>query len=263
MKLEGVRNSLIAVILLSVFSSLSHAACWERKEYREIEGFSELENKLILSFKDAVTCEAMEGATVKLGRREYKTDLNGYVSLSMMPFIEIGNANIPMMVSKSGYTTIKTHLRVAATTILNKRMLLSPTLAGNSMRFILQWNEQPRDLDLHLEGNGFHVSYRNMKAGGEAKLDQDEQNGFGPETITVHNIKAEQNYKLSVVNYSAERGMDESAKVLVYVGDHLDSIIPLNQTSKRQVNVLNISNGNIKKLQADNASAQSNVLPGW
>jgi len=263
MKLEGLRNSLIAVILLSFFSSFSQAACWERKEYREIEGFSELENKLILSFKDAVSCEAMEGVTVKLGRREYKTDFNGYVSLSMMPFIEIGNANIPMMVSKPGYTTIKTHLKVAATTILNKRMLLSPSLAGNSMRFILQWNEKPRDLDLHLEGNGFHVSYRNMRAGGEAKLDQDEQNGFGPETITVHNIKAEQSYKLSVVNYSGEKGLDESAKVLVYVGDRLDSIISLNRTSDRQVNVLSINNGNIKKLQADNAGAQSNALPGW
>jgi len=263
MKSEGIASSLIAVFLLSIVSSLTQAACWDRKEYREIEGFSELENKLILSFKDAVTCEAMEGATVKLGQREYKTDFNGYVSLPMMPFIEVGNANIPMMVSKSGYSTIKTHLKVAATTILNKRMLLSPSLAGNSMRFILQWNEKPRDLDLHLEGNGFHVSYRNMRAGGEAKLDQDAQNGFGPETITVHNIKAEQNYKLSVVNYSGEKSMDESAKVLVYVGDNLDSIIPLNQTAERQINVLSISNGNIKKLQVENATAQRNALPGW
>ena len=254
---------LVGFCLLSAFWSVSQAACWDRKEYREIEGFSELENKLILSFKDAVNCKALESVTVQLGKLVYKTDMRGYVSLPMTPFIEAGNLDLPMLISKAGYTPIKTELKVAAGTVLNKRMLLSPSLAGNSMRFILQWNEEPKDLDLHLEGNGFHVSYRNMRAAGEATLDQDEQRGFGPETITLRNVKQSHKYKLSVVNYSADADMDETAKVLVYVGDSLDSIIPLNKTESRNVDILEISNGKINKLQVMDTNSQAELIPGW
>lgn len=263
MNLEGLIKVAVSVVVFLGSLSVAQAACWERKEYREIEGFSELENKLILSFKDAVTCDAMEGVTVMLGDLEFKTDKRGYVTLSMNGLSKAANLDIPMTVTKEGYTPIKTKLVVAAASVWNKRMLLSPSLAGNSMRFILQWNDEPNDLDLHLEGNGFKVSYRNMRAGGEARLDQDEQKGFGPETITVMNIKQHQHYKLSVVNYSAEAAMDESAKVLVYVGDTLDRVIPLNRSSDKKVEVLEISNGTINQLQVVNNTDQTAALPGW
>lgn len=254
---------LISLCLMSVFGSIAQAACWERKEYREIEGFSELDNKLILSFKDAVDCKPLESVSVTLGKLSYITDARGYVSLPMDAFMETANLNIPMSISKLGYASIKTKLKLAAGTVLNKRMLLSPTLAGNSMRFILQWNEEPADLDLHLEGQGFHVSYRNMKAGGEATLDQDEQKGFGPETITLNNVKQNQYYKLSVVNYSADAEMDETAKVLVYIGNRLDRIIPLNETENRNVGILAISGGEINQLQTITPSTQAELIPGW
>ena len=253
---------LVVFCFIAGIGSVVHAACWESREYREIEGYSELDNKLILSFKDAVSCKALDGVKVQLGKIVYTTDLQGYITLPMMPFIEAGNLDMPMLVSKDGYTKIKTRLIVAAGTVLNKRMLLSPSLAGNSMRFILQWNDEPRDLDLHLEGQGFHVSYRNMRAGGEATLDQDEQNGYGPETITLNNVKEGQQYKLYVVNYSAETGMDETAKVLVYIGDRLDSIIPLNGTSNKNIDILKISNGKINKLQVAKNNQQE-LIPGW
>lgn len=254
---------LISLCLISFFSSVTHAACWERKEYREIEGFSELDNKLILSFKDAVDCKPLESVSVTLGKLSYTTDARGYVSLPMDAFMATANLNIPMSVSKLGYAPIKTKLKLAAGTVLNKRMLLSPTLAGNSMRFILQWSEEPTDLDLHLEGNGFHVSYRNMRAGGEATLDQDEQRGFGPETITLNNVKQNQHYKLSVVNYSGDAEMDETAKVLVYVANRLDRIVPLNETESRNVAILEISGGEINQLQKITTSTQAELIPGW
>lgn len=251
------------ICLLSGLCTVSNASCWEKREYREIENFSELDNKLILSFKDAVSCNAIDNAKVKLGKLFYETDSKGYVTLPMMPFIETGNLDLPMEISKTGYTTIKTKLIVAAGTILNKRMLLSPSLSGSSMRFILQWNETPKDLDLHLEGNGFHVSYRNLRAGGEATLDQDTQSGYGPETITLNNVKQGQHYKLSVVNYSGGADIDEAAKVLVYIGDQLDSIISLNKTGSRHIDVLEISSGKINKLQLVDTASQDELIPGW
>lgn len=247
---------------LTMFAPLIQAACWDKREYREIENYSELDDKLILSFKDAVSCEALEGVTVELGKRVHKTDLNGYVSLPMAPFIEAENLDLPMKVSKQGYTSIKTALKVVAGTVLNKRMLLSPSLAGNSMRFILQWSDEPEDLDLHLQGEGFHVSYRNMRSAGQATLDQDEQHGFGPETITLRQVKKDQQYKVSVVNYSGDADITESAKVLVYVGDHLERVIPLNQSSDRKVDVLEITQANLRSLQKA-PSDQNALMPGW
>lgn len=254
-------NTGVATLLL-LLSVTAGAACWSQREYRDIENYSELDGQLILSFKDAVTCQALENVNVKLGRLEYKTDLNGYISLPIAPFIEAENLDLPMVVTKHGYTSVKTYLKVVAGTILNKRLLLSPSLAGNSMRFILQWTDEPKDLDLHLQGDGFHVSYRNMRAGGQATLDQDEQEGFGPETITLKSVSRDQRYHVSVVNYSGDASINESAKVLVYVGDKLDRVIPLNETSDRKVNVLDISHAEITALQKP-ASNQNSTIPGW
>ncbi|MDH5392876.1 MAG: hypothetical protein OEY11_06775 [Gammaproteobacteria bacterium] len=254
----------VAVLFAIVVAApLAQAACWDKKEYREIENFSELDDKLILSFKDAVNCEVIEAVTVQLGKLVYKTDSKGYVTLPMAPFLQADNLEMPMKVSKEGYTTIETQLKVAAGTVLNKRLLLSPSLAGNSMRFILQWSEQPQDLDLHLQGNGFHVSYRDMRAGGEATLDQDEQSGFGPETITLNNVTKDQQYKITVVNYSADADIDETAKLLVYVGNRLERVIPLPVTNKTTLDVLTISNANIQLLDTKPALNQNAYLPGW
>lgn len=257
---------LICLLISSTVLVPAHAACWERKEYRDIENFSELDDKLILSYKDAVSCKALENVEVKLGKLKYHTDIRGYVTLPMAPFIQAGNLEMPMQISKKGYTTIKTELKVAAGTILNKRMLLSPTLTGNSMRFILQWNESPADLDLHLKGNEFHVSYRHKKAANNATLDQDEQDGYGPETITLNNVEENDQYIVSVVNYSGDYALDETVKVLVYLGDQLHSIIPLNETSNRQVDVLKVTDGSIQPLQTESIKSKKikRVLyPGW
>lgn len=254
--------SIVVTLALAMSFTTVNAACWSKREYRDIENFSELDGKLILSFKDAVSCEALDGVSVKLGRLEYKTDLNGYLELPMTPFIEAENLDMPMLIKKPGYTSIKTELKVVAGTILNKRLLLSPSLAGNSMRFILQWSDEPSDLDLHLEGEGFHVSYRNMKSAGQAKLDQDEQAGFGPETITLREVQQHQRYKVSVVNYSGDGRINESAKVLVYAGDRLERVIPLNETNERKVSVLEVSQAEIHSLQKP-VTDQKSLIPGW
>ncbi|MDH5517244.1 MAG: hypothetical protein OEY36_05400 [Gammaproteobacteria bacterium] len=253
----------IVLLVTMMISPVLQAACWDKKEYREIENFSELDDKLILSFKDAVSCQIIEGAKVQLGKLVYQTDAKGYVTLPMAPFLQADDLEMPMQVSKQGYTTISTVLKVAAGTVLNKRLLLSPSLAGNSMRFILQWNEQPQDLDLHLTGNGFHVSYRDLRAAGEARLDQDEQSGFGPETITLNNVQQDQQYTVTVVNYSADADIDETAKLLVYVGDRLDRVIPLAETRKTSVDVLKISDARILQLETKQDANQNAYLPGW
>lgn len=255
----------VSFLLLSglmLFSLQGQASCWSKKEFREIENFSELDDKLILSYKDAVTCKPVAGAKVQLGRLAYETDSRGYVTLPMDSFLQAGNLDMPMQVVHPAYATIDTELKIAAGTVLNRRLLLSPKLEGNSMRFILQWNDEPADLDLHLKSDDFHVSYRHMKQGGQATLDQDAQHGFGPETITLKNIRGDKSYLLSVVNYSGERALDDFVKVLVYSGDKLSAVIPVGSSSADRVDVLEINQAKVKLLVSSPSSAVS-VLPGW
>lgn len=264
------------IILLSSlfgFSSLLQAACWERAEYRKIEGYAELDNKLILSYKDAVSCEPVDGASVQLGKLVYRTDARGYVKLPMTPFVEANDLEMPLKISKEGYVTVHTDLIVAAGTVLNRRMLLSPTLSGQGMRFILQWNDEPRDLDLHLEGDGYHISYRDMKSSSQARLDQDETDGYGPETITISSVNGSANYKLWVNNYSAESGFTGNEKVLVYAGSKLLHVIPIKPTNSKRVDILEIHNSSLSRIEQKNvisaAVGKSNsalsrrVFPGW
>lgn len=69
---------------------------------------------------------------------------------------------------------------------------LTGKLLQAQYRFVLSWSDRPRDLDAHLTGpdpqtgTDFHISFRNMRSwSGRHFLDVDDQDGFGPETITV------------------------------------------------------------------------------
>jgi hypothetical protein len=68
------------------------------------------------------------------------------------------------------------------------RSVLSPKLRADELRIVLTWGSSPRDLDAHLYGPGaaFHVSHERREATG-AKLDVDNRDGYGPETITISN----------------------------------------------------------------------------
>ena len=107
-------------------------ACWSLEERRDIEGFSELDNILVLSFRDAVTCKPVDGATVRFGELEYRTDESGNLELPMQPFAAQMDAKIPVTVERRGYITLEANLIVAAGTVLNRRMVMSQALAPDN-----------------------------------------------------------------------------------------------------------------------------------
>ncbi|MBK6681726.1 MAG: hypothetical protein IPG53_17880 [Ignavibacteriales bacterium] len=82
-------------------------------------------------------------------------------------------------------------MEVMAGTIIRNRYSISPKMPLGYLRVVLDWGDSPRDLDAHLvKTNGYHISYRNMmvSADGVAKLDRDDLDGQGPETITATSI---------------------------------------------------------------------------
>ena len=237
------------MVLSLLILPVSTQACWSLKERTEIDGFAELDEVLILSFKNAVDCRPVIKAKVQLGEHDYETDELGYIKLPMAPFSEMMDARVPIKISKQGYITFNTELEVAAGTVLNRRMVMSPALAEGKMRFVLQWDEEPEDLDLHLTGPGFHISYRNMRnVHNKARLDQDEMQGYGPETITLDTFNPESRYILWVDNYSDDNRFLGTEQVYIYSGNQLIKSMHLKRTSSRAIKVLEITGGEIKFL---------------
>ena len=238
-------SNLLAIVIFSLQLFSSNAlACWSLKERTEIDGFAELDEVLILSFKDAVDCKPIAGAKVKLGELDYETDKLGYIKLPMAPFSEMMDASAPVSISKKGYITLSTQLEVAAGTVLNRRMVLSPALSEGKVRFVLQWDEEPEDLDLHLTGPDFHISYRNMRnVHNRAKLDQDAMQGYGPETITLDKVRSDSLYTLWVDNYSNDNRFLGTEQVTIYSGDQLLQTLNLKRSRSRAIKVLEIAGG--------------------
>ena len=70
---------------------------------------------------------------------------------------------------------------------------MSPIPEPGEIRMVLNWGENPRDLDSHLKtpqinGQEYHIMYSNRGSSESipfVTLDVDDTNGYGPETITI------------------------------------------------------------------------------
>ena len=243
---------IIAVLLVSL--PMASQACWSLKERTHIDGFAELDDVLILSFKDAINCKPIADANIVIGDAEYQADERGYLKLPMASFAAQMDARLTVTVTQQGYIPLTTDLIVAAGTVLNRRLVLSPALPPGKVRFVLQWDDEPEDLDLHLKGPDFHISYRNMKnASNRAKLDRDELEGFGPETITLDRIHSSVVYSVWVDNFSGDDDFHGTEQVFVYVGDRLLKQLQLPRTVQRGVKILEISQGNFQFINTPSA----------
>ncbi|MCE2862862.1 MAG: carboxypeptidase regulatory-like domain-containing protein [Opitutaceae bacterium] len=108
---------------------------------------------------------------------------------------------------------------------------LSPTLGANELRIVLTWGSTPADLDAHLTGPHatiagarFHVFFdARSETANTAKLDLDDEDSFGPETISIYQTRTGV-YRYSVHDYTNSRSLDSTAlsysgaQVVVYQG---------------------------------------------
>ncbi len=238
----------IIIFLLCLISVAAKASgtCWSKNEISDHE-FAEMDGMIVLSFKDAVDCKPLQNASVHLQKREYKTGMNGSLRLPQVMFDSISDDDLPITVSKKGYITLKTHLKVVVGGVWNKHFLLTEKIPINQMRFVLQWGEEPHDLDLHLLGKNFHISYRNKKnVGSMARLDRDSRRGYGPETITLEKVEDGQKYQLFVHQYSSQGKFDAHSQVHVYKNSQLDRVVVLPDTEQRRVHILDIVNHKVQ-----------------
>eukprot|EP01041_Mallomonas_annulata_P007400 gene7400-15114_t len=93
------------------------------------------------------------------------------------------------------------------------------SLPENHVRFILSWNAEPKDLDIHCYNtNNSKICYSTKNADGMS-LDIDVTNGYGPETVTLPPIVTGVGYTLYVHHCSGSSTLSQSdAKMKVLLG---------------------------------------------
>lgn len=168
--------------------------------------------------------QAIAGATVILQKNgaasaATQTDAQGKVTL---PTGYTDDASTLLLIKKDGYSTL-----VAKCPCEGLTYALSPVMKNlDGMRVVLTWGAEPQDLDSHISYPGNHIFW-NSKNGTDGKLDVDDRDGFGPETITLTKKHEGETYVYSVHDYSDVNapGTDalskSEAKVFVYVGQSL------------------------------------------
>ena len=105
---------------------------------------------------------------------------------------------------------------------------MSPVLIAGQTRMVLNWGETPPDLDSHvltpiIDGSTHHIYFSNPGSyitAPYAKLDTDDTDGYGPETITI-NQSFSGTYIYYIKNYSGvSDGLKNSGAVAqIYSGE--------------------------------------------
>ncbi|OFY16554.1 MAG: hypothetical protein A2X11_12655 [Bacteroidetes bacterium GWE2_42_24] len=217
-----------------------------------------VDGKLVLRLFNAENGETVPDANVKIeGIGEFTSDMQGRVLFDIP-----ADGRYAFEFSKQGFIKAIYPFEVIAGTIFYNRISVCPVLDFGTLRVVVEWARRPKDMDAHLVKEGdYHISYQNLHVSkdGVARLDRDDRDGFGPETITVKNIDEQASYTYFIKNYSdknSPRSKDLSkskAVVRVYGNNQLMhnwQITPDQRGTSWKVFV--ISNGRIQPVNEVN-----------
>jgi hypothetical protein len=179
---------------------------------------------------DATTGEGIEGATVTVGTQTTFTSSLGGYSINDVP----SKTAITAAASANGYVTLSTTVNLDERETRDLDFQLVPETGADVARIVLTWGANPRDLDSHVwaptEGGAsyYHISYLNhgtIDAAPWMRLDLDDTDGFGPETVTIAPNYDEWHpgvYSYVVHEFAGDGILTGSdATVRVYVSDEL------------------------------------------
>jgi len=209
-------------------------------------------NELTLIFSNALTGDPISDASVNIsGIGDYKSDYEGRAHFPIPS--EDGHYQVIFM--KEGYIKTVFKIEIMAGTLFFNRFSISPTMPLEYLRVVLDWGENPRDLDAHIIKRGsYHISYRKMKVSDDrvTKLDRDDVDRYGPETITSNRIDENAVYNYFVHDYSNRRSssskkLSESKACIKIYGNN--SLLRVFHIQREQIgtywDVFKIENGAI------------------
>lgn len=223
------------LLLISAFAFLAFSAFGQIDKMKDILNDEMDTENYTLRFFNALNGEPVKDATVKIDNiGTYTTDHEGKVKFPR----KMEEGLLAVHFSADGYIQTDVSIEVIAGSIFNNRISVSPEMAMEYFRVILDWGRNPDDLDAHFEKEGeYHISYRNMTStdDGVAQLDRDDTDKFGPETITVKEIDADSGYTFWVKDFTnkdddnSRRLSRSGATVKVYGNGRLLENITINR----------------------------------
>ena len=189
----------------------------------------EPDRDLALRFFDALTGKPLADAHVSSHDQSEMTNHEGRVLLKWPANLNGQEDLRTVRVSRQGYITSAIELHFTAGTLFSTRFSISPALTPERLRVVLDWGASPADLDAHLiKQKRFHISYRDMKSWRDvARLDRDDTDGHGPETITIDRVDARGDYAFMVHDYTHHHNAHSAnfhearATVLLYMDGRL------------------------------------------
>lgn len=196
-----MKKSFYLFVALLLFASTAMSQIERmREQLDDVE--AEKDGMLTLRFYNALDGEPIPEANIFIqGYGDFTTDLEGKVR-----FESPGeDGRYPFRFSKEGFITTEDVFEIIGGTIFYYRYTQSPSINIGTYRIVLEWDNKPDDLDAHLEKPGeYHISYRRMLSSndGKARLDRDDQDGFGPETITIEDLDDQGEYEFWVFDYT-------------------------------------------------------------
>ncbi|MEI6435024.1 MAG: hypothetical protein WCP32_09285 [Bacteroidota bacterium] len=189
------------LFLLTILPVLAFSQYEKMLETMEDEMETLESGKLVLRFINAENGSPVDSATVDIeGIGIFKSNMQGKVLIDSMP-----DKTYALRFSRNGFIPATYPFEIVAGTIFYNRFTVSPVIEFGALRVVLDWDKNPDDLDAHFIKEGeYHISYQKMHLSddGAAKLDRDDQKGFGPETITVKKIDNKASYTYYVKNFS-------------------------------------------------------------
>lgn len=231
---------MFTLLLLFVLMFNLNAQNNKTNERKISDAFEELESgSLVLRFFDALSGEPIKGGKVEIESFGLcETDFDGRALFAS----ENENCVLKVKFTHPKYITSEFEIEIMAGTLFFNRFSVSPRMPLGSLRVVLDWSDSPLDLDAHLVKKGeYHISYRKMlvSADGTARLDRDDVDGYGPETITANRVDENSEYLFFIHDYSnlssssSESLSESKASIKVYGRDNelLDVFkVPQNKT---------------------------------
>jgi uncharacterized protein YfaP (DUF2135 family) len=151
-----------------------------------------------------------------------------------------------LVAKSSTHATLKQRVSAQVGVLSKKTFLMSKQLPVTKARVVLSWSDKPKDLDLHLKSNDFHISYRNKNgAAGKASLDRDSMRGFGPETITINRVDPNKKYDILVYKFSSSGNIDNKINVSVYANGKLDRSLQFPKLTGKCIKVGTLYNNKV------------------
>jgi len=192
--------------------------------------------------------ESAKEATMTLswesGIRTIPADADGLITLPA-ELLPAGTAVVAYKIELSGYITMTSRF-ISHNKLMNdsrRHVPMSPPVllpswvekevgTVKNLRVVLKWGEHPNDLDLHCvaskpvpinsEGEERDHMYfavlETCSADGEMRLDKDDTNGYGHETLTLDKLRPEVSYWFGVQHYSGEGNLASSDATLEVYG---------------------------------------------